>query len=142
MYPLYSTQNVDPVFVDAVPTLAQHCLSALWFEYRSLGLCYLQLEIPMVAQCWANIVDVGPTLIQHWLIYGICRDVILDGLNTVTVYCRSGHFRVRLDFREFVILGLYTKSRIHKLSIKMIGSAILQFANLSSSRNSRELKLC
>ena len=87
----------------------------------------------MVAQCWANIVDVGTTLSQHWLIYGICRDVILDELNTVTVYCRSGHFRVRLDFREFVILGLYTKSRIHELSIKMIGSAIIFIISRDSS---------
>ena len=27
-----------------------------------------------------------------------------------------------LDFREFVILGLFTKSRIRELSISMIGS--------------------
>ena len=30
-----------------------------------------------------------------------------------------------LGFREFVILGLYTKSRIRQLSIQMIGSAII-----------------
>ena len=47
-----------------------------------------------------------------------------------------------LDFREFVIFGLFTKSRIRELSISMIGSAynknfceIPKFANLSSSRN-------
>ena len=44
-----------------------------------------------------------------------------------------------LDFREFVVLGLFTRSRIRKLSISMIGSdhndnfhEILKFTNLSS----------
>ena len=52
-----------------------------------------------------------------------------------------------LDYREFVILGLFTKFRTRKLSISMIGSTIiiifreiLIFANSSFSRNSRKLK--
>ena len=54
-----------------------------------------------------------------------------------------------LGFREFVILELFTKSRIRELSISMIGSdhdntfhEILKFANLSSARNLRKLKPC
>ena len=46
-----------------------------------------------------------------------------------------------LDFRDFVILGLFTKSRIYELSISMIESAynnkfhkIIKFANLASLR--------
>ena len=49
----------------------------------------------------------------------------------------SGTFAC-LNFREFVILGLFTKSRIRELLISMIGSApnnnireILKFAHLS-----------
>ena len=38
-----------------------------------------------------------------------------------------------LDFREFVILGLFTKSRIGELSISMIGSAITAWGGGSSS---------
>ena len=52
-----------------------------------------------------------------------------------------------LNFREFVFLGLFTKSRIRESSISMMGSAqnnnfrdILKFANLSFTRNSRKLK--
>ena len=52
-----------------------------------------------------------------------------------------------LNFREFVILVLFTKSIIRELSILMIGSAhnnnfceIIKFASLSSSRISRKLK--
>ena len=53
-----------------------------------------------------------------------------------------------LRFREFVILGHFTKSRIRELLILMTGGAqnnnfrkIPKFANLSCSRNSRKLKL-
>ena len=37
-----------------------------------------------------------------------------------------------LDFREFVILGLYTKSRIRELAILMIGSAIINIISWDS----------
>ena len=57
-------------------------------------------------------------------------------------FCRSVNFHMCLYFREFVFLGLFTKSRIRELSISMRGSAhnndfreILTFANLSSSRS-------
>ena len=43
-----------------------------------------------------------------------------------------------LDFREFVILGLFAMSRIRELSILMIGSTIIRriviFARLLNSR--------
>ena len=40
-----------------------------------------------------------------------------------------------LDFREFVILGLFAMSRIRKLSISMIGSTIrIIFARFLNSR--------
>ena len=52
-----------------------------------------------------------------------------------------------LDFREFVILGLVTRTRICEVSISMIASAhnnnyreILKYANLFPSRNLRKLK--
>ena len=52
-----------------------------------------------------------------------------------------------LDFREFVVLGLFTKFRIRELSISMIGSThdiifckILKFTSLLSSQNVQKLK--
>ena len=52
-----------------------------------------------------------------------------------------------LDFREFVILGFFTKARIRELSISKLGSThnnnfreSLKFANLLPSQNSRKLK--
>ena len=52
-----------------------------------------------------------------------------------------------LNFREFVILGLFMKFKIRELSISMIVSAynnnfrvVLIFLNLSSSQNSQKLK--
>ena len=52
-----------------------------------------------------------------------------------------------LDFREFVIVGLFTKSRIQEFAISLIGIGhnnnfreILKFGNLSSSQNSQILK--
>ena len=63
----------------------------------------------MLGYCLADVADAESTVIQHYV-----NVLCLLGILTLVLVIFTGFFR------EFVILGLFVKSRISELSISMI----------------------
>ena len=67
------------------------CHSRYFIRYISPPHFHAIYIYSMLAQCWASVVDGGPTLCQHWLMYRVCVVVTKQDKKSTNVVLMSGH---------------------------------------------------